>query len=327
VGAKFASTSLFEFLIVFGGLLTAPAVLFAVQVGPRLSVGPETRQLLAAALALLVAVAYLAGNAVFVVLFALLAAAVVMLYGTDDGDQRAPILLVLAACIALLACEVVYLKDPYGEKLYRMNTVFKLYLQSWTLLAIAAPWCVLQLLERKWSNAPARQASLALVGAALLASCAYPIGVTTTRVVHRMAPLSLDGNEYLEREHGDDFAAIQWLRERVADLPVILEATGNPYSYYARFASNTGLPTVLGWGNHEGLWRGHETAVGQRAQEVSRMYNAPTLDEIAPLLDRYHVQYVVVGDVERKDYQAAGLAKFAQLKTAFSHGGTTIYER
>jgi len=308
-------------------LLAAPALYVAVQVGPRMSVGPELRQLLGAGLALLVAIAYLAGNAVLVVLFALLAGSVVVLYGTEDGDERAPVLLILAACIALLACEVVYLKDPYGERLYRMNTVFKLYLQSWTLLSIAGPWCILQLIEHKWASAPVRQAALAVVAAAVLASCTYPLGVTTTRVVHRFAPLGLDGNAYLEREHPDDFAAIEWMRAHVDDLPVVLEATGNPYSYYARFSSNTGLPTVMGWGNHEGLWRGHETAVSQRAQEVSRMYNSPDLEDITPLLDRYQVRYVVVGDVERKDYQAAGLAKFAQLNPVFSHGGTTIYQR
>lgn len=327
VGVKFASTSLLEFLTVFGGLLMAPAVYLATRAGPKVSGGPELRQLLAAALALLVVIAYLAGNAVFVVLLALMGAALVSLYATDDGDERAPILLALAASIALLACELVYLKDPYGEKLYRMNTVFKLYLQSWTLLSIAGPWCVLQLFQRKWTPAWMGRAVGVAVGGALLASCAYPIGVTVTRAVHRMAPLSLDGNAYLQREHADDFAAIQWIREHVSDLPVILEATGNPYSYYARFSSNTGLPTVLGWGNHEGLWRGHELGVGQRQQEVTRMYNASTLEDITPLLDRYHVKYVVVGDVERKDYQSAGLAKFAQLPVAFSHGGTTIYAR
>lgn len=327
VGVKFASTSLLEFLTVFGGLLAAPAVFLAARAGPKLSVGPELRQLLAAVLVLLVAVAYLAGNAVFVVLLALLGAAVVSLYATDDGDQRAPVLLALAACVALLACELVYLKDPYGEKLYRMNTVFKLYLQSWILLSIAGPWCVQQLLDRQWAHKSLGRAGLITVGGVLLASCAYPIGVTTTRAVHRLAPLTLDGNAYLEREHPDDYAAIQWIREHVPDLPVILEATGNPYSYYARFSSNTGLPTVLGWGNHEGLWRGHEPAVGQRSPEVARMYNASTLDDITPLLDRYHVKYVAVGELERKDYQAAGLEKFAQLTVAFSHGGTTIYQR
>jgi uncharacterized membrane protein len=50
------------------------------------------------------------------------------------------------ALIAIFACELVYLRDSYGEKLYRMNTVFKLYFQAWTALAIAAPWCAYRIL-------------------------------------------------------------------------------------------------------------------------------------------------------------------------------------
>ena len=83
----------------------------------------------------------------------------------------------------------------------------------------------------------------------------------------------------------------------------------------------------MGWGNHEGLWRSHENEVGQRATDVTRIYNAPTLAEVATLLDRYHVQYVIVGELERKDYQAAGLAKFTELPVVFSQGGTTLYRR
>jgi YYY domain-containing protein len=327
VGAKFATTSLWEFLTVFGAMLAPLALFLAADVAPKLSVRAELRHLLGAGLMLVVVIAYLAGNAVFAVLLALSAAALAAAYATDDGDRRAPILVGLAASIALLACELVYIKDPYGEKLYRMNTVFKLYLQSWILLSIAGPWCVQQLLDRNWLGLAARRIAMVTLGGLLLAACAYPVGVTATRLVHRMSPVTLDGNEYLQREHPDEFAAIQWIRGHVTDLPVILEATGNPYSYYARFSSNTGLPTVLGWGNHEGLWRGHEQAVGQRTQDVARMYNAASLDEITPLLDRYHVQYIAVGELERKDYQAAGLAKFAALKVAFARGGTTIYQR
>ncbi len=326
VGVRFATTSLAEFLTVFGALLVAPALYLAADVGPR-PLGRELRQLLGAALVLATVVGYLEGNIVFVVMLALLVAAVFSIATTDDGDRRAPVLVVVAASVALLACELVYLKDPYGDKLYRMNTVFKLYLQSWMLLSVAGPWCLLQLFEHRRLGKPARQLALVTACGLLLASCVYPVGVTVTRMVHRTGPLTLDGNDYLPREHPDDFAAIQWLREHATGLPVILEASNNPYSYYARFSSNTGLPTVMGWANHEGLWRGHESAVGQRAQEVTRMYNAPTLDDIAGLLDSYNVKYIIVGELERKDYQAAGLAKFAQLPVAFAHGGTTVYRR
>lgn len=327
VGFKFATTSLREFLIVFGALLAPLAFFLTADVRPKLSLGPELRQLLAAAMVLVLLLAYLAGNAVFVLLVALLAAALVSIFGTSDSERRAPVLLGLGATIALLACELVYLRDPYGEKLYRMNTVFKLYLQAWMLLAIAAPWCMLQLARPKWLPRAARRVALVTVGCLVLAAGTYPIGVTTTRIGHAMTASTLDGNEYLRREHPDEFAAVQWLREHVTDLSVILEATGNPYSYYARFSSNTGLPTVLGWANHEGLWRNNDQRIGARRTDVTQMYNAPALAEINALLDRYQVRYVVVGELERKDYQAAGLEKFAELAVAFSRGGTTIYQR
>jgi YYY domain-containing protein len=327
VGYKFATTSLGEFLTVFGALLLPGALLLATELGAKLSLGREQRQLLVALAVLATAVAFLKGNAVFVVLLAFGGAALVCTFATEDSERRAPLLLLLAASIALLACELVYLKDPYGERLYRMNTVFKLYFQSWILLSIAAPWCAAQLAERQWAPERARLAALLSIGALFVASCAYPLGITATRLANRVAPRTIDGTEYLSREHPDDFAAIAWMREHVGGLPVILEASGDPYSYYARFSSNTGLPTVMGWANHEGLWRGHERQVGERVADVARIYNAPSLAEVVNLLDRYQIKYVLVGDLERKDYQAAGLEKFAQLKAAFTRGGTTVYER
>ena len=325
VGHKFARTSLLEFLTVFGALLAPPALLLAGEVRKRVTLTREVQQLLVALGALATIVAYLAGNAVYVVLGVLLAAALVATYSTDDAERRGPLLLVVAATVALLACEVVYIKDPYGDKLYRMNTVFKLYLQSWLLLAVAAPWCVGELFART----AARQRSLVLgtCAALFLAACCYPIGITASRLGGRVLPSTLDGTAYLEREHPDDFAAIKWLRETVPGLPVVLEATGNPYSYYARVSSNTGLPTVMGWGNHEGLWRGHDRDVAQRAQDVAKLYTAATLDEVTGLLDRYRVEYVVVGELERKDHKGPGLEKFAALPVVFSQGGTTIYRR
>jgi YYY domain-containing protein len=327
VGFKFAQTALGEFLTVFGALLFPAALFLSAEVGPKLSMSAEQRQLLTAALALVTLIAYMAGNAVFVVLIALGVAAFAGAYNTDDLERRAAMLLVLGATIALLACELVYIKDAYGEKLYRMNTVFKLYFQSWILLSIAAPWCWAQLLDRTLVPTGVRSMALASVSLLLLASCAYPVGITATRLSGRMQPETLDGTAYLEREHPDDFAAIKWLRENVRGLPVILEATGDPYSYYARFSSNTGLPTVMGWSNHEGLWRSHEADVNQRRTDVARIYNAPTLEEITGLLNEYHIQYIAVGDLEHKDYQKAGVEKLAQLKIAFARGGTTIYQR
>jgi YYY domain-containing protein len=323
VGSKLAQSSLAEFLTVFGCLLFAPTILAVTRAWPVIPMTGEWRQLLFAATGVVILIAAMAGNAVLPFLLALLAAALVAAYARDDLAERSGFLLIAAAAIPLLACEIVYLKDAYGEKLYRMNTVFKLYFQAWTILAVAAPWSLDRLLQRSWTWAPVPR--LMQLGMALLltASACYPVALTSERM--RGRPYTLDGNAYLRREHPDDYAALEWLRQNGRIDDVILEATGNPYSYFARFSSNTGMPTVLGWANHEGLWRGHDKVVMQRHGEIGRIYNALNLDEVRPLLDRYRVRYIIVGDLEHEGYKPEGLRKFTGLDVAFRSGRTVIY--
>lgn len=325
IGAKLARTSLLEFLIVFGQFLF-PLVLLAVFEARRLvNTSSEGRHMLMALALLLIFLAAAAGNAVIPLLLLTGAGLLALNYRVDDDSWRAPLNLAIVGLIALLVCEVVFVRDSYGEKLYRMNTVFKLYFQAWLLLALAAPWALATLINREWNWGPAPKVVAALGGLLLVAACAYPVGLTLTRQ-NSPWPLALDGTAYLEREHPDDFAAIVWLRNNVQGQPVLLEASGDPYSYYARFASNTGLPTVMGWANHEGLWRGHDQIVEARKRDVKQIYAAPTLEAAAPLLDRYAVKYILVGDLERHDFKQ-GLPKFDELKVAFRQGQTTVYER
>ena len=325
VGWKVAESSLGQFLTVFGLLLFPPILLVATRLWSLVPKAGEWGHLLFALTVLVLVFAGLAGNAVLPLLAVLLVSTLAVAYGDSAGPERAGYLLVTAAVTALLACELVYLRDSYGERLYRMNTVFKLYFQSWTILAVAAPWCVDRLLARQWQWAPTRQAITAALVVLVAASACYPLGITIDRMGRPQ--WTLDGNAYLQRDHPDDFAALSWLRSNVNEPVVILEATGDPYSYFARFSSNTGLPTVLGWANHEGLWRAHDRAVGSRRQDVTRIYDAPTLAAVEPMLDRYGVRYIIVGDLERQHHQQSGLEKFAALPVSFRSGETVIYRR
>ncbi len=320
-----ATSSLAEFLTVYGLLLFAPLVLVAVR-GARLipSGGGEGRHLLYAVAGLAIVFAAMAGNAVLPLLAVLVIGAFAIAYRDSEGPERAGFLLIVAAGAALLACEVAFLKDSYGEKLYRMNTVFKLYFQAWTILAIASPWALSRLLSRRLGWAAAPRAITAAVALLVAMSACYPLGITMDRSGSPWK--TLDGNAYLKREHPGDFAAVEWLRANVHEPTVILETTGNPYSYFARFAANTGLPTPLGWANHEGLWRGHDSAVMARRDDVLRIYNAPTLTEVEPLLDRYSVRYIIVGDLEREEHKGS-LDKFSSLPEVFRGDGTVIYKR
>jgi uncharacterized membrane protein len=115
---------------------------------------------------------------------------------------------------------------------------------------------------------------------------------------------------------------VRFIDENIPGQPVILEASGDAYRYDPPapdcvISSNTGAPTVMGWVNHEQVWRGHLAEVAQRQQDVAAIYNTTDLETARKLLAKYQVEYIYVGGQERKRFRAEGLAKFTQHPDLF----------
>ena len=132
---------------------------------------------------------------------------------------------------------------------------------------------------------------------------------TSIRIVK---PLSLDGREgFVNR---DDLNVISCLSELVGrDDAVVAEAVLRAYSeQYGRVGALTGIPIVLGWENHERQWRGstyHDIA-GSRNQDMETLYTAENIAQIAHILDRYRIGYILYGTTELSQYGGAGEEKF-----------------
>ena len=239
----------------------------------------------------------------------------------NPDDLFTAFLIVLAVGM-IAGCEFIYFKDSYGQALQRMNTIFKFYHQAWPLLAVGAA----VLAERAWREAGHRSPAVrAILTGAMLLSLLYPAEAAVSRFRQREGAFSLDLRGALARRNSGDAAAIEWLVGRAPGKSVLLEATGDPYSEFARISSHTGIPTVLGWANHEGLWRSNDPEVSQRSAAVKAFYTASDPRTAAQVVQKYKVTHVIVGDMERRTYPAAdNVASLPFLIPAFS-GGTTIY--
>ena len=108
--------------------------------------------------------------------------------------------------------------------------------------------------------------------------------------------------------------------------PVVLEAHDAQYRWNSRISDYTGLPTVLGWPWHEHQWHGSTKPFEGREEEVKTMYTTLDTQEALRLLNKYDIQYVVVGPRERASYGNLGLAKFSQIgDVVFPQESVTIY--
>jgi YYY domain-containing protein len=241
---------------------------------------------------------------------------------THDASRVYAVFLFLLGLAMIAGCEFVRFKDSYGEKLQRMNTIFKFYHQAWPLVAIA----VAVLAERKWRDALERRALTAILAVACLLALLYPAAAMIQRVRMHDGPVTLDARAALERRNPGDAAAIAWLAQNARPGSVLLEATGDPYSEYARIATHTGIPTVMGWANHEGLWRENEPEVGERTALIRAFYGETNPRSAYAVVQKYHVTHVVLGDLENRTYPAAGtIASYPFLLPAFP-GATTVFQ-
>ncbi|TET51853.1 MAG: hypothetical protein E3J64_06105 [Anaerolineales bacterium] len=247
------------------------------------------------------------------------------------------LLLIAMGAALVFTVEWVYLVDIYGT---RMNTVFKFYFQVWVLWGLGASYALHRFTEREperiadeGRRSVGRGAVIAVAGCLIVAGLVYPVFAIPTRQEEQGRPGTLDGAAHLDREHPDDYAAIRWLNENVSGAPVILESPGNhperqAWHYDSRVSAHTGLPTLLGWRDHEYQWRGSSEVADLRAPDIETLYTSEDAARVLALLYEYDIEYVYVGGLERARYPEAGLDKFGQmLEIVYQAGSVTIYRR
>lgn len=252
--------------------------------------------------------------------------------------------LAAAGLLLLSMPEVCYLRDAFTGELRRMNTVFKLHYEAWLFLAVSCP-ALMQLtrvsLRDLFQGGMVRLKGpthwlRAVVATLILLQLVYPLATTATRMARHDGSLTLDGWRYLKEGHGDESEAIRFLRENRSGLErlvsgspgkparlVLLEFAGEPYTYSARVCSNTGIPSVIGWENHESVWR---KSAGTRRDDVESMFSAKEFETFQRLgMEKYGVNLVFIGELERERYPAECFDKFGEGELVYERGQVKVY--
>ena len=251
--------------------------------------------------------------------------------GSEEESSATPsplplvFLLILFGALLVLIPDFVYLKDGFGD---RMNTVFKFYYQAWLMWSLAAAFgtvILLRELRGLWRWVFAVVFIITLTMGLFYTPLAFS---TKTNHFASLKDLTLDSSAHLNNSP-DDAIAINWLK--TAPLGIVVEAVGGQYSEFARAATYSGQPNVLGWPGHEGQWRGGGVEMGSRETDIRTLYMTKSWDEAKSILDQYGIKYVYVGDLERNKYKddqgnSMDEDKFKQhLQVAFTQGSVTIY--
>lgn len=210
---------------------------------------------------------------------------------------------VLGATAALLVAlpEIAYVKDIYGDDHRRANTMFKFAFQAQPLAVMTSAIVIGLLLQnRRW---PIALAGLALA-APMLATLSYANNLygDALRNLNRRT-FTLDGLGFIDRERADDRALIEWLRAQPPEKGgLMVEAPGDSFTDGSALSALSGYPSLVGWRGHEMLWRGSETPVYPRGDEIASFYAATDLNAACELVLAHGITLVAISTFEHKTW-------------------------
>ena len=291
------------------------------------------------------------GYWVLALMVPLLALAVtLMVRGRMPEERRFVLALVFVGFLIIVGVELFYLKDHLaGDQIgwWRMNTLFKFYLQVWVMLGVAVGAALPEIWQaaQRWRPVWRRLWGLVFGGLLVAASLFVLLG-TPARVMDRFPdqrpPVgTLDGMAFMRvgtyrwpsednpiRLRGD-YEAIRWLQSNVIGTPVIAEV---PVGYYREFGgrvcSYTGLPAPYN-DQHEREQRyGWQNA--RRSRLVDDFFMTTDLARTVEIARELDVAYVYIGPLERTIYPRTDkfdqLVSRGQLSVAYRNQQVTIYE-
>ena len=271
----------------------------------------------------------------------------------------APVALFLAGVLLTSIPEFVAVRDDIG----RLNTVFKLYLQAWTLLGLGAAFALPSLVRCFTAGGAtpliwARRLWVGAVGLLAVAAVLYPVLSTPHKVGLRIQQTerTLDGEAYLrggfivDQGHeacevgGDqasssgvpisldaDHRAIEWIRKNVNGSPTLAETPTTIYRWGGRISAHTGLPTLVAWDWHakQQHW-GNVHQIEARFDDTCELF--ATLDpwRARTLLSMLNVRLLYVGELERALYEPDAIEKFERMRSMgvrsiYRDGDTVLY--
>jgi uncharacterized membrane protein len=236
------------------------------------------------------------------------------------------------AALLVLGAEFFFIRDVFND---RMNTVFKLYYQAWMFLAIGGGFALYYMI-RHWLSSKTihlgwRYSWAGAVALILAGAMAYPVGATWTRTDDFTAKRSIDGLAWAKQQSAGDYEAAKWLLQNAKSDSVIVEMVGSQSIGYewgstGRISSWTGLSTVFAWPGHEQQWRGGDSLLKGRLEDVDLLYKTEDTSQVSTIVAKYGIDYIIVGSLERQAYSQTALEKFDSLYPAFHAGDDIIYK-
>ena len=216
--------------------------------------------------------------------------------------------LALFCLFALIFTEFFVFDDSRGGTPSRFNTTLKWWSWTFVLLLVGVGGRLIVQTEPKWAR-------YAVAVVAVLVSFHVFDLIRGATIIPRDSWGKLTGDAWVGRRSWGQIDMLSHLK--AAPKGLVLEEVG-----YEAYMDQSGIallaeqPSLVGWINHENLWRGNPPLINRLAQNIEQFYKGENAQALDWLLQN-NVRYVLV--TARKPMTPETQAKIhAQIGSAYS---------
>ena len=235
-------------------------------------------------------------------------------------------LLGFAALTFLMVPEIIFLDDPYGGDIERMNTVFKIYSASWFLVHTFAVYLIVRVYHTCFGNRPEGFIAEGATAMTVALFCLFFVSAIQERrwispEGKEITPMGLTHLDYLYPGASETILALRGMKKGV-----VLEAQGNAYSEASHVSTLSDMEAFLGWANHARLlYPANGEEISRREQTTKAFYETPDCETKRDILKREGITYAVAGPFERRSFPQLNLSTFSCLNKVIENNQYSVY--
>jgi uncharacterized membrane protein len=221
--------------------------------------------------------------------------------------------------------EVFYFRDYFeGSSRERFNTIYKVFEQGWFVLALYSGVLIINIKQHLSGIKLIVLSSLlaAIIIPQLLHSFLFAYDNIKPYSMHSITDMYHD----IESRYPGEAQSMLFLRDIIKpDLQPqysIVEAEGESYNWNNLYSTMLGVPSVIGYPEHEWSWRGNSSEIFTRRNEVLDFYTGTSFERKQAFLAKYKVKFVIIGGVEKTRY--GNLLKEEAIQSAV---GNVMYDK
>lgn len=203
----------------------------------------------------------------------------------------------LTALVLILIGELVFVKDIYFSEntpFYRANTLYKLWYQAWILWGISSAIMVTEILQTHVQSRLHKFKYL-FIELVIVMSVIYP-SFLILGTFYAGTNSTLEGTSFLSKSQKEGVKFLQSL----PSSSVTAEFYGNANDNKSLYTTFSGVPTILGWANHEMGWRNNTQDIEERKKDINLIFFSNDTNEVLNLLKKYNAKYIISEEYDNK---------------------------